>query len=663
MLPGTGHRHAPLRGKLDGVAEKIHEDLLHPTLVSHHLSHIVADVTEDVEALLVGRGGDALHGTLHHGGQGKGLLGEDHSSRLDLGDVQYVVDEGQKMAGAPLHHLHLLGLFLVQRARQPLEQDAGEPDDGVERRAQLVGHGGEKGGLEAIGGFRLGLRPQEVGIGGLQFAGPLPHQIFQTLAIALQLFLRPDFFGDVAHQMNEPREAAFVVADGVHRDPESTIVGGHGGGAAPERFPGDAQRAVVEGFMAVVGHFPARKPRDLLVVLGKKALRGLVGVQDCAVQVQHPDGVLDRVEGGAPLAPRSAQLVHQSPKLLGLGVHQPVQPQHAQHGKKGHRQRCPPRHREPEGHFSGKLFGGPPPEGREVHRVGVLLKARQVPVQSFQQSGVPLLGGGEIYPGGAENHRRVFQGVLLADQRGAETVGHHRVGAPPRHGVKGVGEGGEGDEGDGDAEILHDLLEGVLLHGAFQDRHPLGLQVQNGMDFRQGMGEELKPVGDHGLMVKGVKVSPFAVVGHVRHEVDLPRGQAGEALPPGARDIVQSPVFLLGDGFEDVREDPLGGAGGSGEDLGTVFVNPHPDALGRFGGAPQEADHEQGSGESEPPGEGTRPSLTCWPQGHRLPLKSCGARVVSKRARRPASVLWRALKKPPPLPVDVFQEQCPGGKR
>ena len=74
---------------------------------------------------------------------------------LDFGNIQHIVDQGQQMAGAVLNHGHLLVLLLVQRPGQPLEHDAGKADDGVERRAQFMGHGGQKGGFDPVG--RLGL--------------------------------------------------------------------------------------------------------------------------------------------------------------------------------------------------------------------------------------------------------------------------------------------------------------------------------------------------------------------------------------------------------------------------------------------------------------------------------------------------------------------------
>src|SRR5262249_29178845 len=61
-------------------------------------------------------------------------------------------------------HLQLLVLLVVERASQPLQDDAGEADDGVEGGAQLVAHGGQEGGLDAVGGLGL-LPPLALGLG------------------------------------------------------------------------------------------------------------------------------------------------------------------------------------------------------------------------------------------------------------------------------------------------------------------------------------------------------------------------------------------------------------------------------------------------------------------------------------------------------------------
>ena len=47
----------------------------------------------------------------------------------------------------------VLGLFLVQLAKHSLPQNFREPDNGIERGAQLVGHVGEE--FQTYAGWRL----------------------------------------------------------------------------------------------------------------------------------------------------------------------------------------------------------------------------------------------------------------------------------------------------------------------------------------------------------------------------------------------------------------------------------------------------------------------------------------------------------------------------
>ena len=120
------------------------------------------------------------------------------------------------MLPAVSDHAELLGLLRVQRPGQPLQQEAGEADDRVERRAQLVGHGGQEGGLQAVGGFGPFL-------GHRQLGGPGLHLGFETLirlpqhAIAI-LNLRQ-------HAVECVNEHAQLVVAGLCR-PEGVVLSG-----------------------------------------------------------------------------------------------------------------------------------------------------------------------------------------------------------------------------------------------------------------------------------------------------------------------------------------------------------------------------------------------------------------------------------------------------
>jgi hypothetical protein len=71
--------------------------------------------------------------------------------RLDLGEVEDVVDDRQERPGLAADHLEALGLRRRQRA---VERQLGHADDAVHRRADLVAHVGEEFALGA--GRRLG---------------------------------------------------------------------------------------------------------------------------------------------------------------------------------------------------------------------------------------------------------------------------------------------------------------------------------------------------------------------------------------------------------------------------------------------------------------------------------------------------------------------------
>ena len=75
-----------------------------------------------------------------------------HSPRLDLGEVQNVVDQREQVPAraGPDRAVRVL----LQRLRV-LPQHLGDADDRVERRAQLVAHAGEELRLVLTGDFEL----------------------------------------------------------------------------------------------------------------------------------------------------------------------------------------------------------------------------------------------------------------------------------------------------------------------------------------------------------------------------------------------------------------------------------------------------------------------------------------------------------------------------
>ena len=78
-----------------------------------------------------------------------------HPARLDLGEVEDLVDELEQVVARAADVAQVLLLALVELAEHPLEQDVGEPDHRVQRRAQLVRHAGQELGLVPAGDLEL----------------------------------------------------------------------------------------------------------------------------------------------------------------------------------------------------------------------------------------------------------------------------------------------------------------------------------------------------------------------------------------------------------------------------------------------------------------------------------------------------------------------------
>ena len=146
---------AAFRCEFNRVREKVEEDLLDFPLVA----------TEGAESLVhCHRERDpAARGPLAHQGDGVvdrlpqmevGQL-QLHPARLDLREVEDVVDQGEQVAARGEDILQILLLLAVDVAEHPLQEHLGKADDGVERCPQLVRHVGEELRLVAIRDLEL----------------------------------------------------------------------------------------------------------------------------------------------------------------------------------------------------------------------------------------------------------------------------------------------------------------------------------------------------------------------------------------------------------------------------------------------------------------------------------------------------------------------------
>src|SRR2546421_311621 len=73
------------------------------------------------------------------------------AARLDLGEVENVVDQRERVLGADLDVVQVRGPPVRLQPVPPVDHQPGETADGVERRPQLVAHVGQELALELAG--------------------------------------------------------------------------------------------------------------------------------------------------------------------------------------------------------------------------------------------------------------------------------------------------------------------------------------------------------------------------------------------------------------------------------------------------------------------------------------------------------------------------------
>ena len=151
------HGHLPAGGELEGVGEQILENLLQALGVGAE-SAGQGWVELNAEAQVFGLGDVpevALDRLAHH--CERHILDiHRHGARLDLGEVQGVIDEREQVRAGGMDVLGKLDLFGSEVAGLVLGHLLAQDEDGVKRSAQLVRHVGQELGFVFGGQGQLG---------------------------------------------------------------------------------------------------------------------------------------------------------------------------------------------------------------------------------------------------------------------------------------------------------------------------------------------------------------------------------------------------------------------------------------------------------------------------------------------------------------------------
>ncbi len=146
VAAGRGDRDRAPAGVLHGVADQVRQHLLQTPAVPPHRRQVV--VQGDLERVAAPSEHRAAHGlgVAQHGLQRQLLAGDVELAGLDVGQVEHIVDEGEQVAPRAQDAAEIRLVPFVE----VLLEHLAVAEDGVQRRAELVAHRGEEGGLGAV---------------------------------------------------------------------------------------------------------------------------------------------------------------------------------------------------------------------------------------------------------------------------------------------------------------------------------------------------------------------------------------------------------------------------------------------------------------------------------------------------------------------------------
>ena len=126
-------------GELDRVRQQVAEHLAEPLPVGEQVARrLGARLDGEVQPLLGGERLERGLDVLEQRGQREPLRVDVHPPRLDLGQVQDVVDQLQQVRAGRVDDVGVLDLLGGEVPARVLRQQPGQDEQAVQRRAQLV---------------------------------------------------------------------------------------------------------------------------------------------------------------------------------------------------------------------------------------------------------------------------------------------------------------------------------------------------------------------------------------------------------------------------------------------------------------------------------------------------------------------------------------------
>ena len=139
-------------GELDGVGDEVEHDLLEGARIAGHDGQVLRRIGDEIDAVLARLQRQQIAAMHQRRARRERFRRDLEIARFHLRHVEDAVDDRQQMLAGIVDQLGIfLALGRIQHQGLLLRDHLGEADDGVERRAQLMAHGGEEARLGGVG--------------------------------------------------------------------------------------------------------------------------------------------------------------------------------------------------------------------------------------------------------------------------------------------------------------------------------------------------------------------------------------------------------------------------------------------------------------------------------------------------------------------------------
>src|SRR5262249_7374466 len=142
--PPRPQRDLALLGELEGIAQQVEQYLPQTHGIDGEGAEVLLRFDQQTVLVLLSELTRSADHLVDQGRELHRLRVKLKLARLNLGEIEHLVDEAKQVSTSAVHALQRLLRLFCAEPRRVFDHHFGQPDDGIERGAQLVAHAGDE---------------------------------------------------------------------------------------------------------------------------------------------------------------------------------------------------------------------------------------------------------------------------------------------------------------------------------------------------------------------------------------------------------------------------------------------------------------------------------------------------------------------------------------